>query len=111
MRGGAWLDAEMIDREDISGRDIQYVASMHLAHNLADGKPVLVQVDPDYVFSKVERGHSHFMEIDQEAWGTKGLIKPANPIISTYAQVILPKIRFICDTNKNALLSGVRIAA
>ncbi len=108
----------MIDREGISGSDIQYVASMHLAHNRADGKLVLVQVDPDYVFSKVERGHSHFMEIDQEAWGTKGwgtkgLIKPTNPIISTYTEcgAILPKIRFICDTNRNALLSTVRIAA
>jgi hypothetical protein len=110
-KGRRVLDAEMIDREGISGSDIQYVASMHLARNRAEGKLVLVQVDPDYVFSKVERGHSHFMEIDQEAWGTKGLIKPTNPIISTYAQceVMLPKIRFICDTNENALLSTVKV--
>jgi len=70
-----------------------------------------VQVDPDYVFTKVERGHSHFMQIDQEAWGSKGLIVPTNPIISTFAQceVILPKIRFICDPNRNALESTVKV--
>jgi hypothetical protein len=110
-RGRRVLDAEMVDREGISGSDIQYIASMHLARNRADGKLVLVQVDPDYVFSKVERGFSHFIYIDQEAWGSKGLIKLTNPIISTYAQceVILPKIRFICDPNENALLSTVRV--
>jgi hypothetical protein len=110
-KGRRMLEAEMIDREGISGSDIQYIASMHLAHNRADGKLVLVHVDPVYVFSKVERGHSHFMQIDQAAWGTKGLITPTNPIISTYAQceVILPKIRFICDPNQNALTSTVKV--
>ncbi len=110
-RGRRVLDAEMVDREGISGSDIQYIASMHLARNRADGKLVLVQVDPDYVFSKVERGFSHFINIDQEAWGSKGLITLTNPIISTYAQceVILPKIRFICDPNRNALESTVRV--
>jgi hypothetical protein len=110
-RGRRVLDAEMVDREGISGSDIQYIASMHPARNKADGKLVLVQVDPDYVFTKVERGFSHFINIDQEAWGTKGLIKLTNPIISTFAQceVILPKIRFICDPNRNALESTVRV--
>jgi hypothetical protein len=105
------VEAEMIDREGISGSDIQYIAAMHLARNRGDGKLVLVQVDPDYVFTKVERGHSHFMHIDQENLGTRGLIAPTNPIISTYAQceVILPKIRFICDPNENALTSTVRV--
>jgi len=110
-KGRRVLEAEMIDRETISGSDIQYIASMHLVRNRADGKLVLVQVDPDYVFTKVERGHSHFMQIDQEAWGSKGLIVPTNPIISTFAQceVILPKIRFICDPNRNALESTVKV--
>lgn len=110
-RGRSVLEAEMVDREGISGSDIQYIASMHLVRNRADGKLVLVQVDPDYVFTKVERGFSHFINIDQEAWGTKGLIKLTNPIISTFAQceVILPKIRFVCDPNRNALESTVRV--
>ena len=84
---------------------------MHLARNRGDGKLVLVQVDPDYTFSKVDRGFSHFINIDQEAWGTRGLLKVTNPIISTYAQceVILPKVRFICDPNRNALESTVRV--
>jgi hypothetical protein len=107
------LEAEMVDREGISGSDIQYIASMHLARNRKDGKLSLVQVDPDYVFTKVERGLSHFISIDQETWGARGLITPTNPIISTYAQceVILPQIRFICDPNVNALVSTVRVSA
>jgi hypothetical protein len=110
-RGKRVLDAEMMDREGISGSDIQYIASMHLARNRADGKLVLVQVDPDYVFTKAERGFSHFINIDQDAWGTKGLIQLTNPIISTFAQceVILPRIRFICDPLRNALESTVRV--
>jgi hypothetical protein len=110
-RGRRVLDAEMMDREGISGSDIQYIASMHLARNRADGKLALVQVDPDYVFIKAERGFSHFINIDQDAWGSKGLIKLTNPIISTFAQceVTLPKIRFICDPIRNALESTVRV--
>ena len=112
-KGRRMLEAEMIDRESIGGSDIQYVASMHLVRSRTDGKLVLVQVDPDYVFTKAERGLSHFIYIDQEAWGAKGLITPTNPIISTYAQceVILPQIRFICDPNRNALESTVRVSA
>jgi hypothetical protein len=112
-KGHRVLDAEMVDREGISGSDIQYVASMHLARNRADGRLVLVQVDPDYTFTKVDRGFSHFINIDQTAWGSKGLVKVTNPIISTYAQcdVILPKVRFVCDPNRNALESTVRVAS
>ncbi len=110
-RGRRVLDAEMMDREPISGSEIQYIASMHLARNRADGKLVLVQVDPEYVFTKVDRGFSHFIYIDQEAWGTKGLLSLTNPIISTWAQceVILPKVRYVCDPNRNALESTVKV--
>ena len=80
-KGRRMLEAEMIDREGIGGSDIQYVASMHLAHSRGDGKLVMVQVDPDYVFTKAERSLSHFIYLDQEAWGAKGLITPTNPII------------------------------
>ena len=50
------LECELLDRDVISGGDIQYVASMHLARNRDDGKLVLVQVDPEFTFSKAERG-------------------------------------------------------
>ena len=44
---------------------------MHLAHNRSDGKLVMVQVDPDYVFTKAERGYSHFIYLDQENLGSQ----------------------------------------
>jgi hypothetical protein len=109
--GRGVLEAEMIDREGISGGDIQYVASMHVARNREDGKVILVQVDPEYVFAKAERGLSHINLLDQQAWGTKGLIELTNPIISTYAvcDVTLPHIRFICDPDRSALVATVRV--
>jgi len=50
------LECELLDRDMISGGDIQYIASMHLARNKDDGKLVLVQVDPEFTFAKAERG-------------------------------------------------------
>ena len=50
------LECELLDRDTIAGGDIQYIASMHLARNKEDGKLVLVQVDPEFVFHKAERG-------------------------------------------------------
>src|SRR5260370_7920124 len=50
------LECELLDRDMISGGDIQYIASMHLARNKDDEKLVLVQVDPEFTFSKAERG-------------------------------------------------------
>ena len=54
--GGTVLEFELLDRDPISGADIQYIASMHLARNRQDEKAVLVQCDPEYVFAKAERG-------------------------------------------------------
>ncbi len=65
-RGGRVPDSEMIDCEGVSGSDIQYIAGMHLVRNRADGRMVLVQADPDYVFTKVDRGFSHFINVDLE---------------------------------------------
>ena len=53
----------------IGGGDIQYIASMHLARNKSDDKLVLVQVDPEYVFTKAERGKPRVVALDHEAFG------------------------------------------
>ncbi len=54
--GRTLLEFELLDRDPISGADIQYIASMHLARNHQDQKTILVQVDPEYVFARAERG-------------------------------------------------------
>ena len=99
-RGPTILEMEMLDRDLISGNDIQYIANMHLARNKDDGQLVLVQVDPDFVFSRAERGRPLLRTLDSAAWGdTGGHLKVRNPISMSYAvaDIALPRIRFICD--------------
>lgn len=107
------LEFEMIDREVISGGDIQYIASMHLARNKEDGKSVLVQVDPEFVFSKGERGKPRINLLDGNAFGANGNLTLGNPISATYAvaEVKLPKIRYICDPEKPAMQGTTKVAA
>src|SRR6266446_3613738 len=87
------LECELLDRDTISGADIQYIASMHLAKNRQDGKQVLVQVDPEYVFSKAERGKPSLISCDTNFWGANGQLQIGNPIAATFAvcDVTLPK--------------------
>ena len=106
------MKCELLDRETISGGDIQYIASMHLARSLQDDKLVLVQVDPEYVFSKAERGRP-ILSFDPAAWNTGGHVKVINPISATYTvcDVTLPKIRYICDPGKPAYFGTTKVAA
>jgi hypothetical protein len=107
------LDMEMIDREPISGTDIQYNSSMHLARNKDDGKVVLVQVDPEWVFHKAERGRPHIISLDSQAWAVGNLLRADYPISATccVCDVTLGKIRYICDPAKDAFQGTTQVAA
>jgi hypothetical protein len=107
------LDMEMIDREPISGSDIQYNSSMHLARNKEDGKVVLVQVDAEWVFHRVERGRPHIISLDSQAWAAGSLLRADYPISGTccICDVTLGKIRYICDPAKDAFQGTTQVAA
>jgi hypothetical protein len=107
------LDMEMIDREPINGTDIQYNSSMHLARNKDDGKVVLVQVDPEWVFHKAERGRPHIISLDSQAWAAGNLLRADYPISATccICDVTLGKIRYICDPAKDAFQGTTQVAA
>jgi Acetoacetate decarboxylase (ADC) len=111
--GRTALEIEMLDRDFISGGDIQYIASMHLARNADDKNLVVVQVDPEYVFSKAERGRPHVVSVDTAAFGADPYFKLANPISAcfTTADVTLPKIRYICNPEISAIQGTTKIAA
>ena len=111
--GKVAIDAEMIDREPISGADIQFNSSMHLARNKEDGKLILVQVDPEWVFHKAERGRPHVIALDSESWGAGNLLRADYPISATCCNcdVTLGKIRYICDPAKDAFQGTTSIAA
>jgi acetoacetate decarboxylase len=111
--GKAALEMEMIDREPISGADIQYNSSMHLARNKEDGKLVLVQVDPEWVFKKAERGRPQISALNSEAWGAGSLLRADYPISATFntCDVTLAKIRYVCDPTVDAFKGTTAVAA
>jgi hypothetical protein len=111
--GRTALEIELLDRDAISGTDVQYVASMHLARNSEDQKLALVQVDPEYTFSKAERGRPHLIQFDPAAWRTGEYLNITNPISATFAvcDMTMPKIRYVCDPNRPALQGTTKVAA
>ncbi len=111
--GRTALEFELLDRDVISGADIQYIASMHLARNRQDQKAVLVQCDPEYVFVKAERGRPRLIHCDLDAWRANGYLKFTNPISASFTtcDVTLPKLRYVVDPNRPAMQGTTKIAA
>jgi len=66
---------------------------MHLARNKDDEKLVLVQVDPEFTFSKAERGKPRVVLMDNNAFGAGAYLRLDNPISATFttADVTLPR--------------------
>jgi len=114
LGGKTVLEAELIDRDAISGGDIQYIASMHLARNSEDGKLVLVQVDPEYTFSKAERGKPRLPTLDPAAFGaTDANLRLMNPIMACFAtaDMTLPHLRYVCNPELPAMQGTTKLAA
>ena len=111
--GKTVLEIELLDRDAISGNDIQYIASMHLARNKDDQKLVLVQVDPEYAFSKAERGKARVITLDNDAFGAGSHLRITTPIMASFAvaDVTLPKIRYICNPELPAMQGTTKVAA
>jgi hypothetical protein len=103
------LRVSLLDPEPISGGDIQYVSNMNLARD-ADGKGVLVQVDPDYRFHKAERGKPDVAVFDRAAWRAEG-VDPVWPVAASWAltDTGFPKIRFVLDPDQPAVIGTRRI--
>ncbi len=107
------LHIELLDRDVIGGNDVQFIASMHLARNKEDGRLVLVQVDPEYVFSKCERGRPAVVHLDNDAFRADGYLEVTNAISASFAicDVTLPKLRYVCDPELPALQGTTKLAA
>lgn len=111
--GKVALEVEMLDRDFISGSDIQYVSSMHLCRNREDGKLTVVQCDPEWIFSKAERGRPNLVAFDSASWNGGDKVRPNWPISASYAvaDVTLTKIRYVSDPNQDAFRGTTQIAA
>jgi len=107
------LEMEMIDRDFISGNDVQFISSMHLTRNREDGKLVVVQVDPEWVFQKAERGRPHILKLDSQSWAAGDMLRADYPISASYtiADVTLSPIRYFCDPAQDAFRGTTQVAA
>ena len=102
LGGRTILEVSLVDGEAISGSDIQYTANMHLARTPRGVR--LVQVDPEYVFHRAERGRPQLASFDPSAWGD-ARIEPVWPVAASFAiaDVTLPKLRYLCDPDVPAM--------
>lgn len=100
--GRPTLACSLVDQEAVSGSDVQYVASMHLARTPLGVR--LVQVDPEFTFHRVERGRPALATFDAAAWGDQRIV-PVHPVSASYAvaDVTLPRLRYVCRTDVPAL--------
>jgi hypothetical protein len=106
------LHGEMRHREIVAGVDLQFISSMHLVRTRADGKVVLMQVEPEYAVVRAERGDSKIISFDADAWHTGQCLVLTNPMTATMAccDVTLPRIRYVCDPDRPAYEGTVRVA-
>ena len=113
--GQTILEMELENPEQISGADVTYLDSLHLARVIENGKetPVIVQVDPEYVFHSAQRGKPRLISLQADAWGGNGCLRCTNPMHATfcYCDTDLPKLRFGMDPSAPAVQGSRRLAA
>ena len=113
--GQTILEMELENPEQISGADVTYLDSLHLARVIENGKetPVIVQVDPEYVFHSAQRGKPRLISLQADAWGGNGRLRCTNPMHATfcYCDTDLPKLRFGMDPSAPAVQGSRRLAA
>ncbi|MEZ5406446.1 MAG: acetoacetate decarboxylase family protein [Acidimicrobiales bacterium] len=105
--GRTALDVGLVDPEPIVGADLELFDNLHLT-NVEGKDPVIVQVDPTYVYRSADRGRADLATYDPEALGTEG-IEPVYRVIavSCSADMELAAPRFVIDPTKPAI-SGTR---
>jgi hypothetical protein len=108
------LEMELQAPEQISGADITYPDGLNLTRATPDGteKPVLIQIDPEYVFHNAQRGRPHLISFQADAWGGAGRLRCTNPITATFTRcdTDLPKLRFALDPTVPAARGRIRLA-
>ncbi len=111
--GDTLLEVELENPEHISGADVTYLASLHLTRVQGQDAPVIVQVDPEYVFHAAQRGQPRLITFKFGAWGDSGRLRCTTPIIATmtHCDTDLPPLRFALDPSLPATQGSRRLAA
>ena len=115
-RGGQTiLNMELENPEQVSGSDVTYLDSLHLARVVENGKEtsLIVQIDPEYVFHSAQRGKPHLISLQSDTWGADGKLQCTNPMHATFCRcdTDLPKLRFAMDPLVPVTQGSRRLAA
>ena len=106
--GRAVLDVRLLAPQPLSGDDLQYTDTMHLAHTPSGLR--LVQVEQTFTFGRTERGRPELVAFDAEAWGDTRL-RPTSAMSasSASADVTLQPVRFVCRPEVTAFEGTERV--
>jgi hypothetical protein len=102
------LDCGLTSPQPLSGADLQYTDTMHLAHTSFGLR--LVQVECAYAFGPAERGRPTLACFDADRWGEPRL-RPSYPVSasSAVADVTVMPVRFVCRPDVWAFAGTERV--
>ncbi len=103
------LDARLLDPEPMAGADIELFDNLHLA-NMADGDPLIIQVDPGYEYHSADRGGADLAHFEPDVLGIDG-IEPVYGVVAVgcRADMELAAPRFVIDPEKPAVQGTRRL--
>ena len=108
LGGEIVLDCGLTLPQPISGSDLQYTDTMHLAHTPLGLR--LVQVECDFGFGPAERGNPTLAAFAASHWGQPRL-RPSYPVSasSAVADVSVMRVRFVCRPGTSAFVGTERV--
>lgn len=94
LDAGAGLAATGLDPDPLGAGDVQYSVTSTLAHTPRGLR--LVQVEPEYELTRVERVRPRLDRFDDAAWGGLGLA-PRHPVSASIGvgALSIPRLRFV----------------
>jgi hypothetical protein len=95
----------------MAGADLELFDNLHLV-NLADGDPLIVQVDPGYHYHAADRGGADLRRFEPDLLGIDG-IEPVYGVVAVActADMELSAPRFVLDPSKPAVQGTRRLDA
>jgi len=110
--GRCILSVSAVDPVPLTGAEVLFASSMHLARVRRNGEEQvrLVQMDPEFTFHRAARGSARIEAFDPQAWGEERLTV-THPVSVWYAlcDLTLPKVRYLSDPTVPALQGTEKI--
>lgn len=101
LDAGPGLRLTGLDPDPLAPGDVQYTVTTTLAHTPRGLR--LVQLEPEYRLSRVERVRPRLEQFDAEAWGPLPLT-PVRPVSASVAlgTIVIPRLRFVSRPDVSA---------